>query len=131
MSSRSDFDQATVTYVAVSSLALASLHPTARRILPTSTKRLLMGALAAVNAQVALGISTLLMLVPVHLAATHQAGSVVLLTTLLAVVTSLRKPSQIAQLARRIPSESQALRASLHKKIPVPQHIPAAVQPSS
>ncbi|KZT41142.1 cytochrome oxidase assembly, partial [Sistotremastrum suecicum HHB10207 ss-3] len=92
---------ATLTYVATTSLALASLHPNARRILPTSTKRLLMGALVAVNAQVVLGISTLLMLVPVHLAATHQAGSVILLTTLLGVLSSLRKPSQLAQLVRR------------------------------
>lgn len=39
--------------------------------------------------QVGLGISTLLMYVPVHLAATHQAGSLVLMTFLVQLVHSL------------------------------------------
>jgi heme a synthase len=54
-----------------------------------------------VNIQAALGIVTLLYLVPVPLAATHQAGSVILLTSLVALVTSLRKPSYFATAIRR------------------------------
>lgn len=54
-----------------------------------------------VNIQAVLGIATLLYLVPVPLAATHQAGSVMLLTTLVALVTSLRKPSYFATAIRR------------------------------
>lgn len=41
--------------------------------------------------QVTLGISTLLMFVPVHLAATHQAGSVALLSSVLWFVHELRR----------------------------------------
>ena len=47
--------------------------------------------------QVALGISTLLYLVPTHLAATHQAGSLVLLTLMLGVGASLRRPGKVAR----------------------------------
>ena len=47
--------------------------------------------------QVALGISTLVYLVPIHLAATHQAGSLVLLTLALASGASLRRPGKVAR----------------------------------
>lgn len=43
-------------------------------------------------AQVSLGISTLIYLVPVPLAAAHQAGSLALLTSGLYLVHSLRRP---------------------------------------
>jgi len=53
--------------------------------------------------QVALGISTLLYLVPTHLAATHQAGSLVLLSLVLAAGASLRRPgSRVVQEALRM-----------------------------
>ena len=56
-----------------------------------------------VNAQVFLGISTLLYLVPIPVAASHQAGSVALLTTVLALGMSLRAPGAAARLLRRNP----------------------------
>jgi cytochrome c oxidase assembly protein subunit 15 len=52
--------------------------------------------------QAALGITTLLYLVPTHLAATHQAGSLVLLSLVLAAGASLRRPGKVAQEALRI-----------------------------
>lgn len=58
-------------------------------------------ALAAVG-QVTLGITTLLYLVPIPLAASHQAGSVVLLTTLLGLLGTLRKPGSAARAIRAI-----------------------------
>lgn len=55
--------------------------------------------------QVSLGISTLVYLVPVPLAAAHQAGSLILLTLAVAAGASLRMPGKAAQkyldLARR------------------------------
>lgn len=42
--------------------------------------------------QVTLGISTLLLYVPTHLAALHQAGAVSLLTIALWLTNELRKP---------------------------------------
>ena len=51
-----------------------------------------------VNAQVLLGISTLLYLVPIPLAAAHQAGSVVLLSTMIHLLVSLRRPGMAARL---------------------------------
>jgi hypothetical protein len=62
-----------------------------------------------VNFQVLLGISTLLYLVPVHLAACHQAGSVALLTTLVHVVVSLRRPGAAAKAWREAVQAGKAL----------------------
>lgn len=44
--------------------------------------------------QYILGMCTLLYLVPTDLAATHQAGALTLLTTVLLVVNNLKKPSR-------------------------------------
>ncbi len=62
--------------------------------LPVATKRLADLTAVAALTQVTLGITTLLYLVPVPLAAMHQAGSVVLLTCLTALGVSLRKPGR-------------------------------------
>jgi hypothetical protein len=60
------------------------------------------------NVQVALGISTLLYLVPVPLAACHQAGSVALLTTMLHVLLTMRFPGVAARAARRASASASA-----------------------
>ncbi len=52
--------------------------------------------LAAVVLQVALGITTLLMIVPIPLAAAHQAGAVVLLTAVINAADELRRPNAFA-----------------------------------
>jgi heme a synthase len=61
-------------------------------------------AFAMANLQVLLGISTLLYLVPVPLAAAHQAGSVMLLSAMVHILLTLRKPGLASQLWRRASS---------------------------
>jgi len=59
-------------------------------VLPSETKTALIATVGMAGAQVALGISTLLLYVPIPLAAAHQAGSLVLLTLLSWSVHSMR-----------------------------------------
>ena len=92
------FFEATTTYLSTTALFLTSLRPSLRAVLPPITRKLAAGAFAAANVQVLLGISTLLYLVPVPIAAAHQAGSVALLTFMIALVTSLRRPHAVARL---------------------------------
>lgn len=64
-------------------------------------KSMIKSAFLMANIQVALGISTLLYLVPIPLAALHQAGSVALLTTMIHLLLSLRRPGVAARLWRQ------------------------------
>ena len=64
-----------------------------RRPLPKPIKRGMQSVMGFAVLQVALGISTLIYLVPTHLAATHQAGSLALLTAVLVLVGRLRAPA--------------------------------------
>lgn len=75
--------------------------------LSLATRRLVLGSFVVANIQVLLGISTLLHLVPVPIAAAHQAGSVALLTFMIAVMTSLRRPGAVAKLWRDAVTKSQ------------------------
>lgn len=54
------------------------------------------------NVQVALGISTLLYLVPLPLAAAHQAGSVMLLSAMVHILIALRRPGVAATTWRQV-----------------------------
>jgi len=76
---------ATTTIVAVVVLWLAG-----RRHVPQRVKRALDVLLAVAALQFALGISTLLLVVPIALAAAHQAGAVALLTAAIVLRHSLR-----------------------------------------
>lgn len=58
---------------------------------PTATRRLFIGIKAMVLIQVTLGISTVLLHVPVWLGALHQAGAIMLLTLLLCLLFDGRK----------------------------------------
>lgn len=69
--------------------------------MPPLALRMATSAFAMANVQVLLGISTLLYLVPIPLAALHQAGSVALLTTMVHLLVSLRRPGAAAQAWRR------------------------------
>ena len=88
------------TYLSTTVLFLSSLRPSLRTVLPPITRKLAVGAFAAANVQVLLGISTLLYLVPVPIAAAHQAGSLALLTFMITLVTSLRRPHTVSRLWR-------------------------------
>ena len=104
--------QATTTFTLLLSLPLLPrliMKPRYRSLLPRSTVLLARSTAAMAIAQVTLGITTLLYLVPVPLAATHQAGSVVLLTLLTGLVTSLRRPSRAIQAMQKHLSRRQVV----------------------
>ncbi len=71
-----------------------------RAALPAPTRVALWALLAAAAVQVALGISTLLLVVPIPLAAAHQAGAVILLTAAIVLRHTLRQPAMIDVEAR-------------------------------
>jgi cytochrome c oxidase assembly protein subunit 15 len=68
-----------------------------RRYLPPDTRKYMRYAGLMAITQATLGIATLLYMVPLKLAAYHQAGSIVLLTLVVAAGASLRRPSKAAQ----------------------------------
>ena len=92
---------AMTTYLATALLFASSRRVAVRAALPPAALHAVTAAFAMVNVQAALGISTLLYLVPVPLAATHQAGSVMLLSTVLHVVLALRRPGAAARAWRQ------------------------------
>ncbi|KAL1946637.1 hypothetical protein VTO73DRAFT_14741 [Trametes versicolor] len=92
---------AITTYVATGLMYAATFNPALRVVLPPLTKRMATSAFAMANIQVLLGISTLLYLVPIPLAAAHQAGSVALLTTMIHILVSLRRPGAAARAWRQ------------------------------
>ncbi|KAG6897222.1 hypothetical protein C0992_003420 [Termitomyces sp. T32_za158] len=92
---------ATTTYISTLLLWASSCRPALRAVLPPLTRTAMTAAFAMANVQVLLGISTLLYLVPVPLAAAHQAGSVMLLSAMLHVLVTLRSPGQAARIWRQ------------------------------
>ncbi|KAF8761963.1 Cytochrome oxidase assembly protein [Rhizoctonia solani] len=99
---------AVTTYLSTALVFLHSRRSAVRVLLPAQTKRLAALAFGLANIQVALGITTLLYLVPVPLAASHQAGSVALLTAVIALATSLRKPGRAARFWKLAAQRNQA-----------------------
>ena len=92
---------AMTTYTATTALFALSRTNAIRAVLPAATRRVMTGAFAVANLQVLLGIGTLLYLVPVSLAAAHQAGSVALLSMAITLALRLRRPGVAAQLLRQ------------------------------
>ena len=92
---------AMTTYTATGILWVLTRRPSLKAVLPPATLRVATGTFAVANVQLLLGISTLLYLVPVPLAAAHQAGSVALLSMAMVLALTLRKPGAVAQLWRR------------------------------
>jgi len=93
---------AITTYISTGLLFASSLNPTMKAALTPMAKTMVKSAFLMANIQVALGISTLLYLVPIPLAALHQAGSVALLTTMIHLLLSLRRPGAAARLWRQV-----------------------------
>ncbi|WFD43890.1 Cytochrome c oxidase assembly protein cox15 [Malassezia psittaci] len=75
--------------------------------LPAAAPRFAMGAVHMTGIQVLLGISTLIYMVPIPLAAMHQAGSVVVLTFMTCVLGVLRKPNQMLKYYAKMRSASK------------------------
>jgi len=92
---------ATTTYIATALLFASSRRAAVRAVLPPSALGSATSLFAMANVQVLLGISTLLYLVLVPLAAMHQAGSVALLTAALHVILALRRPGIAARAWRQ------------------------------
>jgi len=92
---------ATTTYFTTCTMYFSTHRLSIMGMLPPLTNRLALATFVLVNAQALFGIATLLYLVPVPIAATHQAGSVALLTSVLALLISLRRPGQLARICRK------------------------------
>lgn len=63
-----------------------------KALIPGNVKKAMHTMMGLVTFQVALGISTLIYLVPIPLAAAHQAGALALLTAALAFAANLKRP---------------------------------------
>ena len=95
------FMQALTTYAGTALLCAQTFRPSLRAILPPLTRLSTYAAFGVANLQVLLGISTLLYLVPVPIAAAHQAGSVALLSAMLHILLTLRRPGAAALRMRK------------------------------
>jgi cytochrome c oxidase assembly protein subunit 15 len=81
---------ATLTALAAWTTIIMGIRHNARAPLPLGTQRALIAVGTAVSAQYALGIATLLTVVKLPVAATHQACAVLLLASVLALTHTLR-----------------------------------------
>ncbi|KAF2136466.1 uncharacterized protein K452DRAFT_237439 [Aplosporella prunicola CBS 121167] len=90
---------AVTTFTAIIGLfAFARYNTRLRAALPRPAKKGLTGVVHIAWMQVALGISTLIYMVPTHLAATHQAGSLALLSMSLILWSRLRTPRGLVKM---------------------------------
>jgi cytochrome c oxidase assembly protein subunit 15 len=93
---------ATTTWTAIMCLWAYSRTTSLKAILPAAARKGVHGVVGFVWLQVILGISTLLYLVPTHLASAHQAGSLALLTWTVVLGSRVWFPKQAVRvLAQR------------------------------
>lgn len=91
------------TFTAVCALVAYSRSGKVKAVLPPAARKGITGLLHLVSLQVALGISTLIYMVPIPLAAAHQAGALALLTGVLVAGQRLRVPkATLAMVQRRM-----------------------------
>ena len=96
---------ATTTFTAIMALfAYSRLAPSVKMLLPAASRKGMHGVVGFACLQVALGISTLIYLVPLPLASAHQAGSLALLSYVILLGSRTWVPNRRvqAQLARRL-----------------------------
>lgn len=90
---------ALTTFASVLALwAYSRRSPAVKRLLPRNAQKGVHGVVGFASLQVALGLSTLLYLVPIPLASAHQAGSLFLLTWVLVLGSRVWHPSRTAKL---------------------------------
>ncbi|KAK4243053.1 cytochrome oxidase assembly protein-domain-containing protein [Corynascus novoguineensis] len=102
---------ATTTFTAVVALVLYSRTGRVKAAMPKDVRKGVTGLLHLALVQVSLGITTLMYMVPISLAAAHQAGALALLTGALVVGHRLRVPKAtqaLVQKALQNPSRVQA-----------------------
>lgn len=93
---------ATTTFTSVMGLwAYTKLSPTLKKMLPGACRKGMHGVVGFVCLQVALGISTLLYLVPLPLASAHQAGSLALLSSVIILGGRTWVPRRAARLIQQ------------------------------
>jgi len=90
------FDHRVLAMTTVGSVIALCIVGRRAPALSASAKRALNMLLAVALLQLSLGISTLLLVVPIPLAAAHQAGAVLLLTTAIVLRHRLRRPHPLA-----------------------------------
>ncbi|KAH9886558.1 putative cytochrome c oxidase assembly protein [Xylariomycetidae sp. FL2044] len=94
---------ATTTFCAIVALFAYTRTGRISAVLPNEARKGMLGVVHLVSIQVALGISTLIYMVPVPLAAAHQAGSLALLTGVLVLGHRLRVPkSTLVSIQKRL-----------------------------
>ncbi|CAJ2504776.1 Uu.00g121700.m01.CDS01 [Anthostomella pinea] len=99
---------ATTTFCAVLALFAYARRGRVAAVLPKEAQKGMLGVVHLVSLQVALGISTLIYMVPVPLAAAHQAGSLALMTGVLVLGHRLRVPKPtIAMIQKRLASAAK------------------------
>ncbi|KAK4189362.1 cytochrome oxidase assembly protein-domain-containing protein [Podospora australis] len=98
------------TFTAVMALFFYARTGRVKAALPRDVKKGVNGLVHLVSLQVALGISTLIYIVPIHLAATHQAGALALLTGALVLGHRLRIPKSTMALVEKALKNPQALK---------------------
>ncbi len=86
------FDHRLLAMATLAAVIAFGVAAAGRRDLPRRARRAIAALLALGLVQVGLGIATLLLVVPIPLAAAHQAGAVLLLTASLAARHALRGP---------------------------------------
>jgi cytochrome c oxidase assembly protein subunit 15 len=108
---------ATTTFFSVLSLFLYARRGQVAAAIPRNAKKGVNGLLHLTLAQVALGISTLIYMVPLSLAALHQAGALAVLTGSLVLGHRLRIPKHLlATLNRRVQIAAKSSGASTAAK---------------
>ncbi|KAF8450868.1 cytochrome oxidase assembly [Boletus edulis BED1] len=101
--------RAMTTYLSTCLLFALSRRSAVRLLLSPHARVSVTAAFAMANVQVLLGLATLLYLVPIPVAAAHQAGSVALLSTMVHLLVALRRPGLAAQLWRNARTEANKL----------------------
>lgn len=86
---------ATTTFCTILALFAYSRRGKVAAAMPTDVRKGMLGVVHLVSVQVALGISTLIYMVPIPLAAAHQAGALALLTGALVLGQRLRVPRPV------------------------------------
>ncbi|KAL9585362.1 MAG: hypothetical protein Q9212_001570 [Teloschistes hypoglaucus] len=105
---------ATTTFTSVMGLwAYTRFSPVLRSLLPTTCKKGMHGVVGFVGLQVALGITTLLYLVPLPLASAHQAGSLALLSSVIILGGRTWVPRRVMRLIKQRVRASISSRTSL------------------
>ncbi|KAL2019902.1 hypothetical protein VTK56DRAFT_9077 [Thermocarpiscus australiensis] len=102
---------AMTTFTAVLALFAYSRTGRVKAAMPRDVRRGVTGLLHLVSTQLALGISTLIYMVPIPLAAAHQAGALALLTGALVLGHRLRVPKNTLALVQKALKDPHKARA--------------------